>query len=110
RGKERMGRVIKTRCEGFPEGELFPFSYEEIAKRYGREILERNAQVETLASAEQVDEIKRLINILKITAEVTDKWLDKAKAETFAELPTDAADKCIAYMTDLVNKKPQVAA
>jgi hypothetical protein len=41
RGKDRVGIVRKTRCIGFEEGEVFPFSYEEIADKYGREVLER---------------------------------------------------------------------
>ena len=50
RGKERVGIVRKTRCVGFEEGEVFPFSYDEIANRYGREVLERSASQEVLAS------------------------------------------------------------
>lgn len=99
RGDKRVGVVKKTRHEGFPEGEVFPFSYEEVANRYGREILERKAQSETLASKEQVDEIKRLVELLKIPAEMTDKWLDKAMAETWVEMPAADIQKCIDYLS-----------
>jgi hypothetical protein len=40
----------KTRCKGFPEGETFPFSYDQIAEMYGREVLERVAKAERLAT------------------------------------------------------------
>ena len=95
RGTDRVGIVKKTRCEGFPEGDVFPFSYAEISGRYGKAILERDSAPETLASPEQVAEIERLIDLLKLPVETTDKWLDKAMAETWAEMPGDAIGKCI---------------
>lgn len=98
RGKERIGVVRKTRLESFPEGNVFPFSYEEIATRYGRDILERKAEVEALASADQVARITYLIDLLKIPAEVIDKRLYKAQAESVAELPTVVAQQWIAEL------------
>lgn len=95
RGKERVGKVIKTRIEAFPEGDTFPFSYSEIARRYGAEILEKQAVPQALATAEQVAELERLIKALHIAGDVTAKWLDKAGAETWAEMPADAIGKCI---------------
>jgi hypothetical protein len=98
RGTERVGKVVKTRCEGFPEGDVFPFGYEEIANRYGKGILERKAVAETLATPETLAELNRLIELLKVPADTVDKWLDKAKAETLAELPADTAKKCIDHL------------
>jgi hypothetical protein len=99
RGKERVGVVRKTRCNGFEEGEVFPFSYDAIADKYGRQVLERKAEVETLASHEQVREVTRLVELLKVPADTTEKWLDKAQAETWAEMPAEAIAKCIAHLT-----------
>lgn len=98
RGKDRVGVIRKTRIGGFPEGDVFPFSYGEIANRYGRDILERKAVAQVLATAEQIAELERLIKLLNIPEDTTDKWLDKCGAETFAEMPTDAAAKCITFM------------
>lgn len=98
RGKDRVALVKKTRVEGFPEGDVFPFSYDEISKRYGKKILEKEAEAQTLATPEQVSELNRLIELLKITEEVTDKWLKKADSETFAEMPSDAIEKCIKHL------------
>jgi hypothetical protein len=100
RGKERVGIVRKTRCQGFEEGEVFPFSYDEIAGKYGREELERGAKAESLASAEQVAEITRLVDLLKVPSETTDKWLEKAMADSWAEMPADAISKCISSLTN----------
>lgn len=98
RGQDRVGIVRKTRVESFAEGETFPFSYDAIAEKYGRDILERKAKVEALATDEQVETLQRLSELLKVPAETIEKWLDKTKAEKFAEMPADAAAKCIAYL------------
>lgn len=94
----RVGVIKKTRVKSFPEGETFPFNYAEIAKRYGREILERDAKPVELATKEQVAEVKRLIDLLKITDDITQKWLDKEESETFEEMTTTAIQKYIKAM------------
>jgi hypothetical protein len=103
RGKDRIGRVAKTRIESFPEDDIFPFNYDEIAKRYGAEVLERQAQVQKLATAEQVADLKRLTELLNVPRETIDKWLDKAQAATFADMPADSAAKCIDHLKQQIN-------
>lgn len=98
RGKERTGIVRKTRVAAFPDGDTFPFNYNEIADRYGRDVLERDAVAEQLATPEQCAEIVRLIALLNVTEETTDKWLEKAQAETWAEMPSTAIAKCIEHL------------
>jgi hypothetical protein len=98
RGKERVGIIKKSRIETFPDGETFPFAYEEIAIRYGKEILERTAQAEKLAEKDQIKEIERLIELLKVPRETTDKWLAKANSEKWEEMPYEAIQKCINYL------------
>lgn len=98
RGKERVALVKKTRVEGFPEGDVFPFNYEEIAKRYGEEILEKEAEVESLASKEQVNNLERLIDLLKVPSETVEKWLKKSEASTLDEMSESSIVKCIDYL------------
>ncbi len=98
RGKDRIGLIKKSRIEQFPDGESFPFSYDEIAKRYGREVLERDAIAQELSTKEQVVEINRLIDLIKVPPEMYQKWLDKASSEGFEEMPRDAIQKCIDYL------------
>jgi hypothetical protein len=102
RGQQRVGIVKKSRVAGFTDGEVFPFSYDTIADRYGRAIIERAGVGEVLATPEQVAEMERLTKLLKLPDETVDKWLDKAKAESFSEMPSDAAAKCIAFMLQQV--------
>lgn len=98
RGKERIGIVKKSRIKNFGDTEQFPFNYEEIANRYGRYILEREVSNEVLATPEQVIEIKRLVDLLKIPVETTQKWLDKENAEEFEEMQTHQIDKYIKFL------------
>jgi hypothetical protein len=95
RGKERVGIVRKTRIKSFLDGEQFPFSYDAIAEKYGRSILERDAIAQKLATHEQVMEIKRLLDLLRVPEETLQKWLDKDGAETVEEMSFDYATKCL---------------
>jgi len=102
RGDKRVGMVRKSRIESFPDTDTFPFSYDEIAKRYGREVLERDAAPQELATPEQVKELTRLIDLLKTPEETYTKWKTKASAEEWTEMPRDAMDKCINYLKSTI--------
>ena len=99
RGKDRVGIVKKTRVEGFPEGDVFPFTYQEVAARYGKEVLERNAQPVALATPEQVQSLSALLQMRTDGEDLKAKWLEKAQSETLAEMSADQIEKCIAYLT-----------
>lgn len=98
RGTERVGIIKKSRIEGFPDTENFPFSYDEIADRYGRHILERDSVAQELATAEQVKEIKGLISVLKVPEEIFQKWLDKGESEGWEDMQKDSIQKCIDHL------------
>lgn len=95
RGEKRIGVVAKTRIEGFKEDEIFEFSYSNVAKKYGKEVLEKDSENLTLSSVEQVRELTRLINILKIPSETYEKWLAKAEIDKFEDMDSDKIQKCI---------------
>lgn len=98
RGKERIGLIKKSRIESFPDAETFPFSYKEIAKRYGKEILERDAVAQELADDDQLKEIVRLIDLIKVPEETYRKWLDKSGSEKWEEMPKESIQKCIDFL------------
>lgn len=104
-GQEIVGVVRKSRIAAFPFQDEFPFTYVEIAKRYGGGILERKAEAVTLASAKQVAELTRLVDILRVPPETVEKWLDKAGADSFAEMAADAADKCVQFLENKFNTR-----
>lgn len=97
-GSRRIAVVRKTRIEAFPDGDLFDFSYDEVAKRYGREILEREAVPVRLATPEQIADLNALLVDRVNGSELKEKWLTAAKAETLSEMPEDAITKCIEYL------------
>jgi hypothetical protein len=105
-GKKRVGRIVKTRIETFPDGESFDWSYEEIAKRYDAATLERQAQRIQLASHDQVKQLRGLLEVVKIEQDAVDKWLSKAGVDTFEDMSADVIGKCI----DFAKKKLTVAA
>lgn len=102
RGLERVGLVKKSRIENFPDADTFTFSYKEIADRYGKEVLERAAIAEKLAEPEQVKEVLRLIDLLKVSEETWQKWLDKSNSEQFSEMPQASIQKCIDHLLSKV--------
>ena len=100
-GTTRTAMVRKSRLLGFPEAEKFPLEYADFAARYGKDFIEGTVSQITLASAEQVAEIKRLLDLLKLPQAEIDKVLTKAKAEDWSEL-TDA--QAAAYVSFLMKK------
>lgn len=98
RGKERVAIVKGTRLEGFTEDEVFPFSYDEIAQRYGHEIMEKEAVVETLASKAQVDQLKELVELYREPQETINKWFEKANCDSFDEMSEEVILKLIKFM------------
>lgn len=98
RGKDAVAIVNKTRLTSFEHGDAFPLSYGEIATRYGVETLERDAVPVELATPQQVQKIVHLISVLQIAEDVQNKWLNKAQADSFDELPKAAAEKVIEWL------------
>ena len=99
RGKERVAMVKKSRIDAFPDGDIFPFNYETVAQRYGREILEKDSVPEQLSSPEQIAEVKRLIDVMKIDRDTVQKWLDKAESHSLEEVNAKIMDTIIAKLT-----------
>lgn len=98
RGDECVATVMKSRNSAFPSNTTFRFTFEELAARYGRDNLERAAIPVPLATAEQVTEIKRLLETRTDGVQLRDKWLKKANAEELSELRAEDAAKCIAFL------------
>jgi hypothetical protein len=110
RGKKRMGVVKKTRIESFPDEEAFEWSYAEIAKRYGAEVIEKQAATVKLASAAQVAEIKSLLEAVRLPDGTTDKWFAKAGVDTWEDMTAEMVGKCIDYVRARLPAAATVAA
>ena len=107
----REAFVFKSRLTGFQEFDRFYLqkngedcSYAEFSARYGKDALEAPTSVIVLATVEQVAEILRLLEIVKVTESETEKILTKAKASSWSELTVEQAAKTVAWLTGKVVK------
>lgn len=103
---KRMARTIKERAEigesKFPE--TFEWSYPNFEKFYGGEVLKRSAAPVVMATPEQVAEIKRLLEVVKIDQEEVSKWFTRADVDSFDEMTGDTIAKCIAFVSKKITK------
>jgi hypothetical protein len=107
----RVAIVRKSRLLEFPEGDVVPLQsngedvgYAEFAKRYGRDYIESESKVITLATEDQVAEILRLLGCVKVAESDIEKVLSKAGAESWAELTTEEAAKTITWLEKKVSR------
>lgn len=101
-GTKRVANVRKTRLSGFVDGTDFDFSYAEVAKRCDPTVVtDSAAKVITLATSEEVAELNKLLEVVKLPDGTLEKWLDKAGADELADMTGEQIQKCI----DHVKKK-----
>ena len=105
RERKRIGIVNKTRINSFELFEVFEFNYETILKKYGKEIIEKEAIKEDLATKEQVSEFNRLVKLAGMDEEQIAKWLDKAKSSTPSDMETSTIQKCIDHLKPKIEEK-----
>lgn len=104
RGKSRLGIVKKSRIANFRETEMFEFSYDTIADKYGRHILERDTTTETLATPEQIKTLQELIKLLDVPEKTIASALTRAGATDFDEMSNTHISK---WIESLKKKKSQ---
>lgn len=97
-GKKRIGKVAKSRIETFPDDDKFEWSYAAIRDRYDSAMLEKESVAVTLASADEVRELKALLETVRLPEGTAEKWLTKAGVETFEDMPAETIAKCITYV------------
>jgi hypothetical protein len=99
-GKSRKLFIEKSRYTQLKTGDTLDFDdgYQVIENLFGREIFAREAKVFELASVDQVNEINRLIELLKISDETVQKWKMSAKTETFETMDKEKIQKCIEHL------------
>ena len=83
---------------GFPEGESFPLEYGEFAKRYGQDFIESKVKQIVLATPEQVAEIIKLIDLIKIDEKEIAKILLKGNVENWTELTQKQAMATVSWL------------
>jgi hypothetical protein len=98
RGDTRVAVVRKSRLTGFQDAAYFPWAYSEFAQRYGKDVMEEKAKAIVLATPEQVGEIKRLLENVKISEDIIEKWYTKAGVTDFSEMNTEQAKGIVEFL------------
>lgn len=101
-GPQRLARVTKSRLIGFKDADAFPWSYLDFANLYGKDVIEKESKQITLATAEQVSELNKLLSIVKLPDGQEDKWLKAAGAEVWEDVDTDKIAKCIEALKERI--------
>ncbi len=102
-GASRKARVTKTRLLGFPDAEVFDWSYAAFSDRYGKDIIEAQAEPAEMATPAQLKQYDELLQVVKVPEAALLKWED---AGAVNELSSDAIQKRLDYLTKLL---PQTA-
>lgn len=89
RGPQRLAVVKKSRLMAFPDADTFPLDYSEFAARHGKETVEGDVGAIILAMPEQVAEVKKLLEIVKVSDADIQKGFDKAGVTTWEEMTTE---------------------
>ena len=97
---KRFANIGKSRLTGFPEGEKFDWSFPAFAERYGKDVINKEVQPIVLATPEQVAEVTRLLDIVKLPDGVVEKWMTKASVDSFAEMDNETIQKCISFLQE----------
>lgn len=98
RGNSRVAVVRKSRLTGFPDMDSFTLDYADFAERYGKDFIESKATKIVLSTEEQVAEIKRILDLVRIEPTQIEKLLSKCGAENWEELTTEQAATTIEWL------------
>jgi hypothetical protein len=97
-GNTRTAYVTKTRIESFPDGEGFFWNYEEFAQRYGKEIIEGEVKQIILATPEQLEKMKQLLQSWKSPDDWEEKAFAKAKCDSWEEMESSKIEVFINFI------------
>lgn len=97
-GDSRYGKVRKSRIAAFPQASTFEWNFDTFARMYGREIVEAEPEPTALATPDQLAEIQRLLDVVKLEEGTVDKWLAAVNVSTWDEMPTDRVAKAIEHL------------
>lgn len=99
-GNSRVARVRKSRLGAFPEPDMMPWTYEEFSRRYGKDVIEKEATQLVLATAEQVQEVLGLLEKVKVPDGWQEKVFKAANVETWSEMDGEKIAKVITSLKE----------
>jgi hypothetical protein len=102
-GGSRTARVRKTRLEEFKDGDLFAWSFDSFAEKYGADVIKADVKPVELASTEQLSELKKYLEIVKMPDDWQEKCLKKADIDSFEEMDADKIQALIDFLKTKTN-------
>ena len=96
-GDSRKARIRKSRLTGFPDAAMMEWSYAEFATRYGKDIIEQKPVQLVLATPDQIAEVTRLLEIVKLSESTKDKWIDENR-NNLGEVEAEKIDEIIKHL------------
>jgi len=97
-GSRRMARITKSRLTQFPDASNFDWSFDEFAEKYGKDIIQKEAEKIELATPEQLAQVKKLMETVKIPDGQEEKWLTSCKVDGWEELEKSRIEGLIAHI------------
>lgn len=97
-GKSRRAFVRKSRLVGFPEGEYIAWDYNTFADRYGRNVIEGEVKAIVLATEDQLAELKRLLESVRVTDDFQEKCFARLGASAWGEIETSQMNQIITFL------------
>ena len=103
RGNSRVAIVRKSRLTGFPESENFPLDFADYAERYGKDFIEAEVTPISFATSEEIAEVKRLLENVKIDSEDIEKGFKKAQVDSWEDMTSDQIQTWITFLKKKVS-------
>lgn len=97
-GRQRSVVVRKSRLAGFTLGNSYPADYPTFAKLYGKDVLSKVSEPVVLATKDQIDEVKRLVDVFNISEEDQKKGLKKYDVDDFSDLSAEQITQMISNL------------
>jgi hypothetical protein len=95
---KHVATVRKSRLTGFRMDDAFSWSYEEFAKRYGKDIIESPAVPIALATEAQVKEINNLVKSINLPDGWIQKCLATANVSSFDDMESGKLETMINHI------------
>jgi RecA/RadA recombinase len=102
KGVNRFYTVKKSRIDAFKENEHYPLEYKKFCELYGNDIITRPISIIEIATKAQLDEIQKMLEVVKIPQDEIDKWFSKNQIESWEELNKEQAFNWLKYLNDKI--------
>ena len=94
----RKAKVVKTRLKGFPDGDIFDWTFDALSQRVEIDELERKTIAVKVATKKQIEQIMKIAENINDGNEYVSKCLTKAKVTVLEDMPQEKAQAMIEAM------------